>query len=101
MGNKICKAINNMKRVKIKYRQKGKKIIEPHAFGYDINNQQKLSAFQVSGYSQSGENTGWKLFIVDHISEFEILDESFYQPRKGYNPSGDKLILHIVCKLNL
>jgi predicted DNA-binding transcriptional regulator YafY len=99
MEDKICKAIKKMKRVKIKYRQKGKRIIEPHAFGYDRKNQQKLRAFQVSGYSHSGNPTGWKLFIVNHISEFEILNEHFSTPREGYNPSGDKMIPHIICKL--
>ena len=95
----ICKAIKEMRRLKINYKGEGWRIIEPHCFGYDKRGCKKLRAYQVSGYSESGKSEGWKLFNVDEIEEIEILDEHFDEPRPKYNPYGDKHIPNIICKI--
>lgn len=95
----ICKAIDEMKRLKIVYRGGGERIIEPHAYGYDRKGERKLRAYQVSGYSESGGSEGWKMFIVSYITEFKLGDDKFGGPREEYNPQGDEMIPHIICML--
>jgi len=98
MYDLICKAIKEKRRVKMFYKG-GERIIEPHAFGYDKKGQRKLRAYQIGGYSESGNTVGWKLFTVDNIDNFRILDDYFKEPRIGYNPFGDKMIPNIICKI--
>jgi|Deesub1362A_J573_1020465.scaffolds.fasta_scaffold16425_1 hypothetical protein len=99
MDNLICRAINEKIRAEIVYKC-GRRIIEPHASGYDRKGNRKLRAYQVSGYSEGGNPDGWKLFNVDDIEEFYLLkNDYFYNPREGYNPLGDRAIPNIICKI--
>ncbi|XRP96253.1 hypothetical protein ACO3UB_04730 [Methanocaldococcus sp. 16A] len=59
----------------------------------------KLRAYQVSGYSESGNSEGWKLFNVEDIRDIEILNEQFNKPRPGYNRYEDRHIPDIICKI--
>ncbi len=95
----ICRAIDEMRRMRMVYRGGGERIIEPHAFGYDRKEEKKLRAYQVSGHSESGENEGWKTFIVSLITDLELGEDNFEGPRGGYNPQGDEMIPHIICML--
>lgn len=97
MENIIGSAIMNMNRLKIKYHGK-LRIIEPHAYGLGKNGAPKLRAFQVSGFSKSGESEAWKLFNCENINSILELDEQF-QIRPGYNPKGDSQIPKIIYKL--
>ena len=98
MNNLICQAIKEMRKVRISYKG-GTRVIEPHAFGYDTQRKRKLRAYQVSGYSESRNTQGWKLLDVDEITNFQLLDDYFHQPRQGYNPKADKAIPNIICKI--
>ncbi|ACV24816.1 WYL domain-containing protein [Methanocaldococcus fervens] len=95
----ICKAIKEMRRLKINYKGEDWRIIEPHCFGCDRKGNKKLRAYQVSGYSESGNSEGWKLFNVDEIRKIEPLNERFNEPRPKYNPYGDKHIPNVICKI--
>ncbi|MCS3921966.1 hypothetical protein M2325_000651 [Methanococcus voltae PS] len=98
MENKIIRAIGYKKRLNITYNNGGIRVIEPHAYGTDLNGVKKLRAYQNGGYSESGEPYGWKLFIVRNLNSVRPLDENF-NVRSGYNFSGDKHIPNIIRKI--
>lgn len=97
MKKKICLAIKTMNRLKIKYNGK-ERVIEPHAYGLDKNNNEKLRAYQLSGFSKRGKPSDWKLFTCDKIDNIIELNEPF-QERPGYNPKGDPQIPQIICMI--
>ena len=99
MDDLIYKAIKEMRRLKINYKGEDWRVIEPHCFGYDRKGSKKLRAYQISGYSESGNSEGWKLFNIDDINDVEILNEQFNEPRLGYNQNGDRHIPNIICKV--
>jgi len=95
--DQICTAIKTRKRLEINYKDTGKRIIESHIFGRDKTGELKLRAYQIEGYSESGEPEGWKLFIADYIDQILELDENF-QIRPDYNPI-DPVIGNVSCDI--
>lgn len=67
----------------------GRRIIEPHAYGYSSEGNLLLRAFQTSGASASGEHENWKLFRMDRSGSVSGTGETFLGPRPGYK-RGDK-----------
>ena len=65
----------------------GWRLVEPHTLGRGSKGQFLLRAFQISGYSRSGEATGWKLFSVGELVSAVPTAAKFTGPRPGYNPS--------------
>jgi predicted DNA-binding transcriptional regulator YafY len=98
MADIIEIAINQKRRLMFFYNN-GIRVVEPHAYGYDKNGNRKLRAYQVSGYSESGQEQGWKLFNVNEIQTVQILEEFFIMPREGYNYVGDRAISNMICKI--
>lgn len=98
MNNLVALAITQKRKI-LFYYNGGIRIVEPHAFGTDKNGKPKLRGYQVSGFSESGNPQGWKLFNVSEINSLQILEEFFQQPRTGYNPNGDRAIPNIVSKI--
>lgn len=97
MEETISKAIKSQKRLEIFYRGT-KRIIEPHTFGLDKNDGIKLRAYQIGGFSESGNSEGWKLFKGEEITNITELSD-YFQVRPGYNYSGDSAIPNIICKI--
>lgn len=98
MNDLLVLGITQMKEIQFYY-DGGLRIVEPHAYGFDKNGKAKLRGYQISGYSESGESEGWKLFSVMEISSLKLLERQFNQPRHGYNRSGDKAIPNIIKML--
>jgi hypothetical protein len=96
MEDLICKSIKEKKLLEINYKEEFERIIEPHIYGLDKYGR-KLSAYQISGFSLSGDVPNWKLFKVDLISHMVQLDRQF-QLRSDYNPDY-KLIPGVICKI--
>jgi predicted DNA-binding transcriptional regulator YafY len=94
--HEICDAIHKRRRVRFWYRG-GLRTVEPYAYGVSDGGHPILRAYQLSGYSPSRE-TGWKLFRVDEIEEFTVIDESFEAPRAGYMRT-DPTMTKIYCEL--
>lgn len=82
MDGTIVGAINQRRLLQLTYHY-GTRIVEPHAYGRSKKGHEILRAYQVSGYSESGEPTGWKLFRVDEIGSIVALQSSF-APRWDY-----------------
>jgi hypothetical protein len=64
----------------------GWRLIEPHTFGRLQNGKEMLRAYQIGGFSESGEPVGWKLFDVRKIISCKLSGGGFSSPRPGYNP---------------
>lgn len=95
MSKVICDAISRRARMRISY-DGGRRLIEPHCHGTSTAGNEVLRAFQVSGFSKSGETTGWKMFRVAKIASTEILRDEFETNRPGYNPA-DRGMAHVHC----
>jgi hypothetical protein len=94
MNTAICTAINNKYIIEFYY-DGGFRTIEPHCHGY-TQYSEVLRGFQTSGFSQSGETSGWKLFDVSKILNLSVTPNHFYGPRPGYNPN-DTAMSRIHC----
>lgn len=95
MNQDICSAIKS-RRVLHFYYGGGYRRAEPFCYGVSRANNEVLRAYQVGGYSGSGNAVGWKLFEVGEMSNIEITDEQFNGARSGYNPN-DLHMKQIYC----
>ncbi len=75
----------------------GIRIVEPHCLGITKADNIGLRAFQIEGYSESG-NLGWKMFNIGNVSGLRILKRVFNEPRPGYR-KGDRGMSQIYCEL--
>ncbi|KAF0235084.1 MAG: hypothetical protein FD177_243 [Desulfovibrionaceae bacterium] len=98
MLDRIAEAIEK-RQVLAVYYNGGVRIIEPHCCGYGADGRPLLRAYQVSGHSDSGNPSGWKLMGMDTMSNLEATGQLFDSPRPGYNPNGDKHMPTIRVKL--
>jgi len=98
MNSKICDAISNKNVIEF-YHSGGIRIVEPHCYGIhkDTGNE-VLCAYQISGYSESGNLPGWRLFVVSDMSALKVTDKTFLSPRPKYNPN-DSRMSRIFCNL--
>lgn len=94
--HELCDAIHRRRRVRFWYRG-GMRTAEPYAYGVDDGGHPILRALQVSGYSRS-RGHGWKLFRVEEIEEFRMLDETFPEPEEGYM-RNDPAMTKIYCEI--
>jgi len=97
MNQNICSAIRD-KRIITFYYDGGLRKNEPYCHGVTKKGNEVLRAFQISGYSRSGNPIGWKLFSVSKISNLKILDETFQSNRRDYNPN-DHAMSRIFCRI--
>ncbi len=75
----------------------GTRVVEPHCHGVTTAGNEGLRAYQISGYSESG-NMGWKMFDLSKASSVTVLEETFSNPRPGYK-KGDRGMSQIYCEL--
>lgn len=73
------------------------RLVEPHAYGLDKHDEPILRAYQVSGGSESGERSGWKLLKVDEIRSLHATGTRFV-PRPDYRLNDEAMSL-IFCQL--
>lgn len=99
--HRIIDAINNKNLCRIYYEGdttiiKGLRVIEPVAFGLSKRNNPVIRAWQRVGVSDTPDNIpGWRLFRLDRIKTFTVLDEKFNEPKPKFNPNGDKDMISI------
>ena len=97
MKSIICHAITD-RRVLSVYYDGGSRLIEPFCYGVSTKGNEVLRAYQVEGYSSSGNASGWKLFDVSLISSVDITEKTFNGDRSFYNPN-DKAMIKIFCHI--
>lgn len=74
------------------------RLVGPHAYGVDANGVEKLRCWQVSGGSDSGERSGWKLFMVGRMRSTTMCEGQFSSVRPGYKRQ-DPTMLRIYAQL--
>ena len=97
MNQSICDAIASKAILSIFY-DGGTRVIEPHCYGVSTAGNEVLRCYQISGHSNSGKNSGWKLLRTDQISAMANTGDIFIEPRPHYNPN-DKHMTRIYCSL--
>lgn len=76
---------------------RGYRWVEPVAYGVSKQGNKLLRAFQIKEKpSKTGSTPMWRLFRVDKISNVSKSLRKFNQPRKGYNPNGDKAMQELI-----
>jgi hypothetical protein len=76
---------------------KGERIIEPYLLGRTIADNAGIRAYQVRGVTQTIQ-PGWKIFLVNKIVSWEVLDEPF-TIRNDYRKYGDQLFKKITNQI--
>ncbi|WAI01556.1 WYL domain-containing protein [Methanogenium organophilum] len=93
---KLCNAIKSKKQVNILYDGQIRKI-NPHLIGINEKGNKALRAFQVGGYSKSGNLPAWKLYLLNEIRNVQVLDTTF-STHPQYNPN-DNAMIKFVCRI--
>jgi hypothetical protein len=73
---------------------KGKRWIEIYTYGKSLAGHDVIRVYQIGGDTKTIQ-PGWKMFRVDRMIGFKKLGGKFNEPRKLFNPNGDKGMLDI------
>jgi len=95
MRRTICSAIDSKQVIKFYYHG-GFRLVEPFCYGVSTAGNEVLRGYQISGYSESGDPVGWKLFRIPEISSLAATGQHFTGVRPGYNPN-DSAMATIYC----
>jgi predicted DNA-binding transcriptional regulator YafY len=98
----ICRAIQSRQLLRFHYTGNdatGHRVVEPHMLAYNQAGNLALSAWFVSGASQSQEGPGWREYLLDEISEVIVLPEMFAAARFGYKRDGGSKFHNVQCAL--
>jgi hypothetical protein len=96
MNQEIIEAIENKKLIEFNYDGESR-IVEPHCYGLSTKGNEVVRAYQVNGYSSSG-NMGWKLYDLAKVDNINVLENTFEKSRSGYK-RGDKAMDEIYSEL--
>jgi len=98
MNQQICNAIRERRLIRFYY-DGYERFVQPHAYGIhkDTGNE-VLRAYQVGGDSSSGDIPDWRLYIVNKISNVEVIDEVFENTAPGYK-RNDSSMSYIFCQI--
>ncbi|MEJ7812252.1 MAG: WYL domain-containing protein [Gemmatimonadaceae bacterium] len=81
----IVQAIGERRVLTLVYAGGAARTVQPHAILQKADGTELLEAFQVAGFSEGGQERGWKHFVLDRIDTAEALGEQF-QPRRDFRP---------------
>jgi hypothetical protein len=73
------------------------RVVEPYMIAYTQAGSLALSAWFLSGASESQVGQGWRNYLLESISNISVLPRNFTPPRVGYNPTGGKKYYNIQC----
>jgi predicted DNA-binding transcriptional regulator YafY len=98
----ICRAIHERKLIRFNYtgdKAVGFRIVEPYQVGSSSTGKLSLSAWYLSGASESQKGQGFRIYILREIDTLTVLDEQFAGPRSEYKPGTNKIIHNVLCEL--
>jgi hypothetical protein len=93
----ICEAIADRRLLQFNYHGHNR-VVEPHLLGQDRSGNDVLSAYFVSGFTESSHSRRWRRYFVNDIQDLTGLAKRFDGPREGYN-SSDPSFVRIHCCL--
>jgi len=97
LNNIICNSISEKQIIEFVYDGEIR-IVEPFCYGVSTSGNEVLSAYQVGGYSSSGNPDGWKLYRIDAISTISEHGMKFDGNRPNYNPNDNRMT-NIYCNI--
>jgi len=68
--------------------------VEVYCYGVSKAGNDMIRAYQIGGDTKTIQ-PGWKTFRVDRMNNLNMLGGKFYEPRKLFNPDGDKDMIQI------
>lgn len=80
MNTALCAAIRDRAIIEFFYNG-GIRKAEPYCYGMSRTGNELLRAYQIGGYSSSGQSVGWKLFDVSKINHLRQMESSFSNNR--------------------
>jgi hypothetical protein len=98
MEREICEAISRRRLISFIYKGR-QRLVEPHMVGYNKSNELALSAWFLSGESASKDGPGWRTYLVNDISGLSVLEQTFDEPRPGYQRDGGKTFRSVRCAI--
>lgn len=93
INSQLRTAIAARNKIKFYYsldKEPGFREVEPHMVAYNRAGHLALSAWYLSGASESKRGPGWREYLISGISSITILQETFHGPREGYKADGGK-----------
>jgi hypothetical protein len=91
----ICDAITGKMVIRFYY-DGGIRVVEPHCHGTSTEGNEVLRAYQIGGYSNSGQHIGWKLIAIKRVYGIRPEGTTFAANRPGYEPN-DRAMSSIHC----
>jgi len=89
----ILRALDERRALHITYAGSAPRLVQPHAIVRKADGTEILEAYQLSGFSDSGPEHGWRTFEVSRIDFAESQTEAF-EPRRDFRPvSGESGIV--------
>lgn len=94
----ICDAIRLRRLLSLNYGE-GQRIVEPYCHGSNVNGDELLRAYQLSGPTKRAHADGWRLFKIGDASGISLLDDSWASSmRSDFNPR-DPDVTWVHCKV--
>jgi len=94
----ITEAIRSMRLLSFDYKG-STRLVEPHTYGRGGKwDEEMLSAYQIDGYSGSGNPRGWRCFKIADLANLRIDSRHFTEPRAGYQ-ANDGAFRQILAQL--
>ena len=90
MADRVCDAILKRSVIEFNY-DGGVRIVEPHCHGFSSAGKEVVLAYQIDGYSKSGDSSGWRLYEVAKITDLSFADAIFPIDRPGFDPQRSNL----------
>ena len=97
LREQLCAAIRGRSLVMFEYGDLIR-VVEPHRFGVNSAGHEMLSGWLRAGYSRSDPAGGWRNYLLDEISAFQLLDAPFAGTRPGY-AAHDSRMREVFCEL--
>ena len=95
MNTEIINAIKNQNVITFDYDGEAR-TVEPHCYGLTTKGNEAIRAFQIDGYSSSGD-LGWRLYDLSKVDDIEVFDETF-DVRDSYK-KGDRGMSRIYAEI--
>lgn len=83
MSSIIEQAIAQKRRLKLYYAGYSR-IVEPYAFGLDVNGQSLLLCFQIGTQGETRAPNNWGFVHLQELVSMKLLEESFDRFQSGY-----------------
>lgn len=86
----FIQAAKSMKLCELVDQNGNKRLVEPYMVYSSATGKRLFHCYQVQGYSESGQSSGWKNPQVDSFLQASVVDETF-TPRREYSPFNYKM----------